>query len=95
MIITVITDFNDFNQNQYCSSENLSNDVFLRPDGINRYEANIFRQLYYLFIFNIMFFSDVKKEIDQTTNQSNNLITPANKSVTILCNYFVHIIFFL
>ncbi|XP_050061886.1 calmodulin-binding transcription activator 1 isoform X6 [Aphis gossypii] len=57
--------FNDFNQNQYCSSENLSNDVFLRPDGIN---------------------SDVKKEIDQTTNQSNNLITPANKSVTILCS---------
>jgi len=42
-----------------------------------------------------MFFSDVKKEIDQTTNQSNNLITPANKSVTILCNYLLcsHYIF--
>ncbi|XP_025203261.1 calmodulin-binding transcription activator 1 isoform X2 [Melanaphis sacchari] len=57
--------FNDFNQNQYCNSENLSNDVFLRPDGIN---------------------NDVKKEINQTTNESNNLVTSPNKSVPMLCS---------
>lgn len=41
-----------------------------------------------------MFFSDVKKEINQTTDEPNNPIPPPNKSVTILCNSFVYIIFF-
>lgn len=41
-----------------------------------------------------MFFSDIKKEINQTTDEPNNPIPPPNKSVTILCNCFVYIIFF-
>ncbi|XP_029343280.1 calmodulin-binding transcription activator 1 isoform X1 [Acyrthosiphon pisum] len=57
--------FNDFNQNQYCTNDNSSNDVFLRPDGIN---------------------SDIKKEINQTTDEPNNPTPPPNKSVTILCS---------
>lgn len=34
-----------------------------------------------------MFFSDIKKETNQTTDEPNNPILPPNKSVTILCNY--------
>lgn len=40
-----------------------------------------------------MFYSDDKKEISQTTDHTNNPTAPPNKSFTILCNYFVYIIF--
>jgi len=40
------------------------------------------------------FFSDIKKEINQTTDETNNPIAPPNKSVTISCNCFVYITFF-
>jgi hypothetical protein len=29
----MIIDFNDFNQNQYYTTDNLNNDSFLKPDG--------------------------------------------------------------
>lgn len=32
-----ILDFNDFNQNQYCNTENANNDVFSGPNEINWY----------------------------------------------------------
>ena len=37
----IIIDFNDFNQNQYCTNENISNDIFLRPDEVNKYITSI------------------------------------------------------
>jgi len=73
-LIMIVADFNDFNQNQYCTNENLSNDVFLRPDGINRYKTNMSRRLdnYYIIIYShskCFLVTLRKKLIKQSTSQ--------------------------
>lgn len=63
-----VLDFNDFNQNQYCNTENENNDVFSGPNEINWYKTKRMHLIYFLYPFTLKKFLVTLRKNEKLTS---------------------------